>query len=159
MEKEVVKLFFFIIRQHDIYIQRWQNVTVLVPKFCFFFFVLGPHPLHMEVPRLGVEWEVQLPAYATATATWDLSHICDLYHSSWQLRIPDSLSKARDRICLLMDTSQIHFCCTTMGIVYVSFTGCKFTGTESHPFVYVLSMAAFPIQWGKVDVVWESLYD
>ena len=24
----------------------------------------------MEVPRLGVELELQLPAYATATATW-----------------------------------------------------------------------------------------
>ena len=23
----------------------------------------------MEVPRLGTEWELQLPAYATATAT------------------------------------------------------------------------------------------
>ena len=27
---------------------------------------------HMEVPRLGVELELQLPDYATATATWDL---------------------------------------------------------------------------------------
>ena len=25
----------------------------------------------MEVPRLGVESEIQLPAYATATAMWD----------------------------------------------------------------------------------------
>ena len=25
----------------------------------------------MEVPRLGVEWELQLPAYTTATATRD----------------------------------------------------------------------------------------
>jgi len=29
----------------------------------------------MEVPRLGVELELQLPAYATATATPDLSLI------------------------------------------------------------------------------------
>ena len=29
----------------------------------------------MEVPRLGVESELQLPAYATATATPDLSPI------------------------------------------------------------------------------------
>ena len=32
----------------------------------------------MEVPRLGVESELQPPAYATATATPDLSHVFDL---------------------------------------------------------------------------------
>ena len=31
----------------------------------------------MEVPRLGVELELQLPAYTTATATWDPSRTCD----------------------------------------------------------------------------------
>ena len=31
----------------------------------------------MEVPRLRVESELQLPAYSTATATLDLSHIHD----------------------------------------------------------------------------------
>ena len=34
----------------------------------------------MDVPRLGVESELQLPACATATATMDLSWICDLSH-------------------------------------------------------------------------------
>ena len=42
--------------------------------FCFFLYFLGPHPEHMEVPRLGVGWELQLPAYTTATATRDLSY-------------------------------------------------------------------------------------
>ena len=32
----------------------------------------------MEVPRLGVEPELQLLAYTTATAMLDPSHICDL---------------------------------------------------------------------------------
>ena len=45
--------------------------------FCF----LGLHPQHMEVPRLEVKTELQLLAYATATAMQDLSHICDLHHS------------------------------------------------------------------------------
>ena len=36
-----------------------------------FFFFLGLHPWHMEVLRLGVKSEVQLPAYVTATAMWD----------------------------------------------------------------------------------------
>ena len=34
-------------------------------------FFLGLHPQHMEFPRLGVEWELQLLAYTTATATQD----------------------------------------------------------------------------------------
>ena len=38
---------------------------------------LGLHLWHMEVPRLGVELELQLPADATDTAT--LSHVCKLY--------------------------------------------------------------------------------
>jgi len=33
--------------------------------FCF----LGLHLWHMQVPRLGGEYEVQLPAYTTAIAT------------------------------------------------------------------------------------------
>ena len=41
----------------------------------------------MEDPRLGVKSELQLPAYATATVTPDLSHICKLHHSSQQLQI------------------------------------------------------------------------
>ena len=53
--------------------------------FFFFFFFLGPHPQHMEVPRLEVQSELQLPAYTAATATLDPSCICDLHHSSRQL--------------------------------------------------------------------------
>ena len=34
--------------------------------------------------RLGIEWELQLPAYTTASAIPDPSHICKLHHSSWQ---------------------------------------------------------------------------
>ena len=50
----------------------------------FFFCFLGPSPWHMEVPRLGVQLKLQLLAYNTAIAMPDPSHICDLYHSSWQ---------------------------------------------------------------------------
>ena len=61
----------------------------------------------MEVPKLGVEWEVQLPAYTTATATPDPSLIFNLHHSFRQHKILDSLSKARNPTCILMDTSQV----------------------------------------------------
>ena len=39
--------------------------------FCFVLFsvILGPNPLQMEVPSLGVELELLVPADATATAT------------------------------------------------------------------------------------------
>ena len=39
---------------------------------------------HMEVPGLGVESELQLPAYTTATR--DLSRVYDLHHSLRQHR-------------------------------------------------------------------------
>ena len=65
----------------------------------------------MEVPRLGVKSKLQLPAYtiatATAIATRDPSHVCDLRSSSWQLKILNPLSKARDRTRILMDTSWV----------------------------------------------------
>ena len=59
----------------------------------FFFFFLG---LNMEVPRLGVKLELQLLVYATATAVWDPSGICDLHHDSWQRQILNPLSEAGD---------------------------------------------------------------
>ena len=61
--------------------------------FCF----LAPQPQHTEVPRLGVESELLLPAYATATAMQDPSRVSNLHHSSRQRRIFNPLSEARDR--------------------------------------------------------------
>ena len=51
---------------------------------------------HMEVPRLGVEWELQLPAYATAV--WDLSCVViyTVHHCSLQRQIFNPLSEAWD---------------------------------------------------------------
>ena len=51
----------------------------------------------MEVPRIGVQCELRLPAYTTATATQDPRHVCNLYHSSQQRWVLNPLSKARDR--------------------------------------------------------------
>jgi len=73
--------------------------------FPFVFVFLGSHFRHMEVPRLGVESELQLPAYTTAMATPDPSHICELHHSSWQHWSLNPLSEARDPSHVLMDTS------------------------------------------------------
>ena len=57
---------------------------ILVPLhsktfFFFFFFFLRPNPRHMEISRLGIKLELQLPTYTTTT---DLSHVCNLYHNN-----------------------------------------------------------------------------
>ena len=76
----------------------------------FFFWLFRATPCHMEVPRLGVELELQLLAYITARAMQDLSFICNLHHSSWQHQILNTLSKARDQTHILMDPSQVCYC-------------------------------------------------
>ena len=57
----------------------------------------------------GVQSELQPQAYARATATWDPGCICDLHHSSWQLRILNPLSKARDQTRVLLDASRVRY--------------------------------------------------
>ena len=87
--------------------------------FCFVLFCsLGPHPWHVEVPRLGVQSELQLLSFATATATSETSCICHLYHSLRQCWILKPLSRAGDRTRNLMVPSWICFRCTTMGTPY-----------------------------------------
>ena len=69
---------------------------------------LGPHLWHMKIPRLRVESELQPPAYTRATATPDLSRVCNLHHSSRQRQILNPLSKTRDRTRNLKVPSQIR---------------------------------------------------
>ena len=82
-------------------------------SFSFFCFS-GPDLQHMEeAPRIGAELELQSLASATATAMQDPSLICNVHHSSRQRRIPNPLSKARDRTHILIETSWICFHCAT----------------------------------------------
>ena len=80
-------------------------------KFVF----LGLHLWHMEVPRLGFELEVQLPAYTIATAIPDLSYVCHLYHSSRKRQILNPLNRVRDWTCILMDATRVCYCWATAG--------------------------------------------
>ena len=57
------------------------------------FFFIQLHSRRMELSRLGGPSERQLPTYTPATATRDLSRICNLHHSSRQRRILNPLSK------------------------------------------------------------------
>ena len=59
--------------------------------------------------RLGIESELQLPAYIIATATPDLSCICDLHHSSQGRWILNPLTEVRNRTHALMDTSWVCY--------------------------------------------------
>ena len=81
----------------------------------------------MEVPRLGVQSELQLLVYTTATATWDPSHACDLHHSSQLCKILNPLSKARDWTQVLMDSSQVPYCWATMGTPLLTVYDCSHT--------------------------------
>ena len=61
----------------------------------------------MEVPRLGVQSELHLQACITATATWDLSRVCDIHHRM-QRQILSLLSETRHQTHVLIDTSWVH---------------------------------------------------
>ena len=90
---------------------RFIHVHIIITSFFFFFnfaFLLGPHPWHIEVPRLGVELELQLLDYAKATAIRELSHVCDLHHSSQQRQVLSPRSEARDGTLILRDPSRVR---------------------------------------------------
>ena len=89
--------------------QIQKQILQLGSPVFFFFFLFMATLQHMEVPRLGIELELQLLTHSTATATSDLRHVCDLLHSSWQHQILNPLIEARDQTLILMDTSRIHY--------------------------------------------------
>ena len=99
---------------HNIYI--YMYVCTIGILFTIFFFFLGLYLRNMDVPRLGVESELQLPALQLQPQQWDLNHICDLCHCSQQCWILNPLSEARDWTCILMGTSRVRYRWTTMGI-------------------------------------------
>ena len=52
---------------------KWEDTLTL--RLMSFFFLRAKNKVwHMEVPRLGIESELQLLAYATTIAMWDPSH-------------------------------------------------------------------------------------
>ena len=59
----------------------------------------------MEISRLRVKSKLQLLAYTTATEKPVPSHVFNLYCSSHQCQILNSLSEGRDGTCIPMDTN------------------------------------------------------
>ena len=77
-----------------------STLLVIYPSLCLFLFslslsfslflcFLGLQVQHMELPRLVVKLELQLPA--CATATWDPSRVGDLHQTSGQCQILNPL--------------------------------------------------------------------
>ena len=106
----------------------------------------------MEVPRLGIELELQLLAYITATAMWDPSHICDLHHSSRQCRILNPLSEARDRTRNLRDPSQVCNPLSHMGTPFLPLEPQLFVSLWEGPLPSV-SPDVGDVGWGVVGNV------
>ena len=85
----------------EVFLKKFIIIIIIIIVFS------GPLPQHMEVSRLGVQSELQLPVYTTARAMQDPSRVCDLHHSSWQCQILNPLSEARDQTRMLMNASQV----------------------------------------------------
>ena len=64
--------------------------------FFFFFFLIFRAALETYESSQARQLQLQLPAYTTATAMQDLSHVYKLHHNSRQHWIPDPLSEARN---------------------------------------------------------------
>ena len=93
-----------------------KGIIWMLKFYLFYFFVfLGPHLRHMEVSRLGVESELQLAGLHHSHS--NMGSEPHLWSTTQLMAMPDPkpLSEARDRICVLMDISQISFHWATMG--------------------------------------------
>ena len=118
--------------------------------FCSFLFIYLFCSIFMAAPAaLGVQSELQLPAYTTPTATSDLSLVCDLHHSSWQCQILNTLSKARDQTLILIDISLVNYQWAIMGTPFCSFLIGLFGRFFFHWVVWVLyifwTLRSYPI--------------
>ena len=86
--------------------------------FCFVFYLFWLHLWHIEVPRLGVEFELQLLAYTTATAVPDLSRIWDLHLQLTAVPQVRSWIKPTSSWILI----HVCYCWATAGTPYMLFS-------------------------------------
>ena len=91
----------------------WRAIFVLF--FDFFFFLKGRTHGIWRFPgqRSNRSYSFRPIPQPQQCQIW--ARLCDLYRSSWQRWILNPLSEARDQTCILIDTCQICFHCTTMG--------------------------------------------
>ena len=79
------------------------------------FWFLRPPMRHMEIPRVGVDLELYLHAYTTATEKMEPSHSWDPHCSSQQHCILNPLSMVRDWTCVLIDISWVCYHWASIG--------------------------------------------
>ena len=81
--------------------------------FFFFFFCLFAFSRAAPMAQGGSQARGPIGAIATGLhhshSNRDPTRICNLYHSSWQCRILNTLSEARNQTHVLMDTSWICY--------------------------------------------------
>ena len=80
----------------QLYSSPWPSTFKTHPPLFVFFCFFRAKVWHLEVSKLGVKSELQLLADATATAMWDLGHVCNPQHSLQQGQLLNPVSEARD---------------------------------------------------------------
>ena len=93
-----------------------NNITT----WLFFFFLIAFQGHTHGTWKFPGQGSNQSCSCRRATATPDLSCICDLHHSSRQRWILNPLIEARDWTCVLMDTSWVPYHWATMGTPLLS---------------------------------------
>ena len=81
LNRLISSFFFFLKGTNILKLEHFTSESSFLALFDLIWFhsLLGLHLQHMEVPRLGVESELQFQACTTATQ--DLSCVCNLHHS------------------------------------------------------------------------------
>ena len=111
----------------DFFLFKFFFIFLFFFSLFFFFFRAAPMAYGDSQARGPIEATAAGLHHSHGNANQSL--ICHLHHSSRQCWILP-LSEARDRTCILMDASQIHFLWATMGTPQVLFfSGFRNTST------------------------------
>ena len=125
-----------------LYTLRVCQCIVVFVLFCFWFFAfLWLYLQHIEVSRLG-----------TGMATLDLSHICDLCHSSQQCQILNPLSEARNQTHIPMDPSLVCYHWATTGTAGMEYLEAPEASWDDMGWIWRKGMW----KWKKAVSLWGS---
>ena len=98
--------FFLSVHLFILHLELKELGFCLFACFLFIYFFVAAFMAYRS-SQARVQVGAATEAYTTATATPDLSCICDLCCGLWQLQIINPLIEARDWTCILLDTSWV----------------------------------------------------